>query len=341
MRNELKVLNNKASPIKIADVIRPFSHLPGTKFPLPFSNHGIQVYPASLRLLPENKLIPLNINGPVKNFTCMLDLERGTVKVFGEALSGYFRYYIFAVEDKVCFYQDRGSPILPEEASLARAEKLPASKKFEKFSLGSNKTLDWELVKRRKSLEELLPVWYRLGQMVKCPYEKGPPSLLQDLIQSTGMQAALSFLNLFQAGFSGIFHPELIDNSYLGFNLQPLGAGQNPFSSLVEGFNKIRSLLILENESTCAILPEILLFFPHGKVTGMQTSFGKIDVEWTKNHIRQMVIHCEVPSKIHFSFPKTHKNCRLKLPDLNLNLSLNCTLDLRADTHYFLSHFQE
>lgn len=337
----MKISKTKASPIKIEESLRPFSHLPGTKLPLPFSDKGIQVFPAAIRLLPENKLIPLNISGPVKNFTCMLDLEKSVIKVFGEAASGYFRYFLFASDDKVCFFQDRGNPVLIESSSLVFADKLPSSKEFEKFSLGSNKTLDWELVKRRSLLEEIMPVWYRLGQMFKCSGEHDSESLLRELLKSTGLPTKAAFLNLFHAGFSGIFHPESMDYSYLGMPLAPVESGQNPISSLVDGFNKIRSLLILENGSNCVILPEILLFFPHGKITGIQTSFGEVDVEWTKNHIRQMVIHCIKPSKVDFSFPKTHKNCRLKTADLHLNLSLNCTLDLRADTHYFFSHFQE
>lgn len=332
----MKILNNKAVPIKIADKIRPFSHLPGTKLPLPFSEKGIQVFPSALRILPENKLIPLNISGPVKNFTSVLDLEKGIITVFGNAASGYFRYHIFAREDEICFFQDRGNPVLSESAPLVSVEKLPASKKFEKFSLGSNKTLDWELVKRRQALEEILPVWYRLGQMVKCPFEHGSPSLLQDLVQSSGLPTTQHFLNLFHAGFSGILYPEL--QEHLGFNHSPIG---EDLSNIVEGFNKIRSLLIVESESKCAILPEILLYFPHGKITGLQTSFGEIDIEWTKNHIRQMVIRSKSQSKVHFLFPKRHVSCRLKTADLQLSLSLNCTIDLRTDTHYFLSHFQE
>lgn len=337
----MKISKKKASPILIDERLRPFSHLPGTKMPLPFSEKGVQVFPAAIRMLPENKLIPLKISGPVKNFTCMLDLERGVIKVFGEAVSGYFRYYIFAEDEKVCFFQDRGNPVLTEDQSLVFADKLSPSKKFEKFSLGSNKTLDWELVKRRNQLEEILPVWFRVGQMFKCSFEHGSESLLQEMLISTGLPSKAAFLNFFQTGFSGVFQPEQVDNSYLGMTMPPLESNQNTLSGLVEGYNKIRSLMILEKESDCAILPEILLFFPHGKIAGIHTSFGEIDVEWTKNHIRQMVIHCKHPSKVHFSFPKTHKNCRLKTADLHLNLSLNCTLDLRADTRYFFSHFQE
>ena len=337
----MKISHNKASPINIAEHLRPFSHLPGTKFPLPFSEKGVQIFPAAICLLQENEWIPLDITGPVKNFTSMLDIELGAVVVFGEAVSGYFRYYIFAENEEICFFQDRGHSVLSKSSSLISKTKRPSIKKLEKLSLGSNKALDWELVQRRGHLEEILPIWFQLGQMFKCSYKHGASSLLEDLLQSSGLQAKTNFLNFFKAGFSGIFHPESMDHAYLGFNQHPLDKNQNPISSLVEGFNKIRSFLVLENEKNCVILPEILLFSPHGRVTGIQTAFGKIDVEWTKNHIRQMVIHCTHSSKIDFSFPKTHKNCRLRTVDLNLNLSLNCTLDLRAGTQYFLSHFQE
>lgn len=316
--------------------MRPFSHLAGVKYPVPFSNFGVQIFPAAI--IVQGNTIPLKVEGPVLGFTSMLDLERGVIQVFGTAKSGYFRYFLFSLNGNFAYFQDRGEPIFPNE--YAQADRLPSLKEGEKISFGFSKALDFELVKRRLNWGEVLPVWFKLGQMMpKGQIEQTGDCLFKTFIQSKGLELKESFWNFFSSGFSGIFHPESHDASYLGFNMCP---SQDAFTTLHEGYKKIRSLIILEKSGVIEILPEILPLFVHGRAIRLQTSFGFVDLEWTKGMLRQMMITCKTPSSIELHFPKNHKKCRLESSaKLKLSLDLNCTLDLRKDTQYCLSHFQE
>lgn len=301
---------------KIADRFRPFSHLPGTQFPLPFSTLGVQVFPAALVVLPESRWIPLKIEGPVLQFTATLDLEKGVITVLGQSQRGYFRYSLFSKNGAVYFFQDKGEALFEQ-----LAKELPPPPSLERISFGSSKKLDWELVKRRRDLKEILPVWFRLGQMIPPQEFKQEPSLLQ----------SGDFETLFHAGFSGIFYPESTDITHSGLLLPPIGKGENPFVSLSEGYKKIRSWLIQEGES-CAILPQAP--YPQGRAAYLKTAFGSVDFEWTKGRLRKVWIDCQKDSS--FTFPKSLKSCRLKGNRLDLKKPLVLT-----QGKYFLDRFEE
>lgn len=286
----------------------PFSHTPGVKVPVPFSSTGVQVYPAAIKLLPENRLIPLNIAGPVNDFTVVLDLERGCIRVFGKGVNGHFRYYIFATNGEIFFFQDRGEPLFHK-----MARRLPVIVTKEKLTLGSSKKLNWDQVKERSKLDEILPVLFSLGQM----------------IPSTGHLLSSDFLEAFNGGFSGILYPEI--QEHLGYQTHLFG--------LNEVYQNIRSRLW--NEENNFFLPNILTEFSHGMATSLKTSFGYVDIEWTKGFMRRVLIHAKKNCSISFKFPKGHKSCCLTAPNFKLPLKLSCTLDLRADTKYLLGHFEE
>lgn len=299
--------------MKNSERFRPFSHLPGEKFPLPYSLEGVQIFPAAICLLAEHRVIPLNIDGPVQNFTSTLDLERGVIQVHGVETRGHFRYFLFCLEDKIYRFQDRGEPVFFKDAPLLEAQKLPSFQEKERISFGSTKTLDWELVKRRANLTEILPIWFHLGQMI-------PPQ------NSSSVDLEKQFLS----GFSGIFYPE--KQNFLGYDVE---AGD-----LHGGYQKIRSLLLQEDQQSCRMLSSRIS--PHGRALGFKTSFGTVDFEWTKHEMRRMWIRCTQSKSVEFHFPKLQKSCRLESnAHLKCTMHLNKTLDLRANTDYFLSHFQK
>ena len=301
----------------------PFSHLPGARFPIPFSKKGVQIFPSKLLILPEHQWMPLAIQGPVSKFTSSLDLERGVIKVFGETKEGYFRYYLFSENETLCFFQDKGQPLLPQNLTLKK--KLPIPFILERISFGSSKKLDWDLVKRRNDLKEILPVWFRLGQMI--------PSIKSSKEASLLCQEQWELL--FSTGFSGILYPEAEDVTHSNLALPPIGKNDNPFISLIEGYKRIRKKLLYEEENLCVVLPTFL--FPQGRAIGLKTTFGSVDLEWCKNRLRKVLLRCDHSQKVHFVFPKGNKRCRLA----NKKLNLNCVLDLSASNEYFLDHFEE
>ena len=115
------------------------------------------------------------------------DLEKGEVVITGKTVEGYKRHAI-----------QRGT--------------IPPH--IERLSLGSHKWLDWEMVKRRGDLCDILPVWFRLGQMVPRDGKMNFPSDFDKL-------DVVPFLEMvFHAYFSGILVPRLFDEDHQGIFLE-------------------------------------------------------------------------------------------------------------------------
>lgn len=322
--------------IKIAERFRPFSHTPGTKFPIPFTSQGIQIYPAALRLFPKGEVIPLNIQGPVKKFTAILDLEKGCIEVFGEGANGYFRYFIFGKGNDLYFKAKKA--LLPAKSPFLISDQLPSSPACERLSLGVTKVLDWDLVKRRQNMAEMMPVWFRLGQMVpKISLEK-QKSLLDQFLHTKGMEVESSFFSVFNTGFSGVLFPEGEDSNYLGYFLPP--ALSDAHALLSEGANKIRSLFFQERQDAILLLPDALHYFKQGRMLDIQATFGSFDLEWTKGMMRRMIIRCKKGGRYPFVFPKSHQSCRLSFGSVKRGWDCSSPLELEEGMEYFFDHFQ-
>jgi hypothetical protein len=281
--------------ITIAQRLRPFSHVPGTKLVLPGSRSQLVIYPTLVVVDDQEISIPLT--GPVDDFTIQLDLEKGYVKVWGHYQEGFLRYRIHATTDGKFAIVAEKSPqenLFPKEAD--NLFELPSC---ERLSLGMDKAQDWDMVSRRADLNEILPFWHRLGQLLPESHATGGTySLLP------------SFLNLFHAGFEGILSPRLEDTQHQGFHLpQPKGS---PLALLTEGSKLIRSLFFTQDGNQMEILPLLPPEFHAGRMIHISCGdFGTLDIEWTKKTLRRMVFHSKVKSELKFIFPKHLKTFRL------------------------------
>lgn len=314
--------------------LRPYTHLPGTKFPFVEIRKGVQVFPKELVILPEGQVISLDLKAPMTEFTVFFDIVSQKIEVRGRVEKDPIRYYLFASDGEIGFHQDRGP-------SLLTSIKKPMThyREMECLSLGVSKALDWELVRRRRDLKELLPVWFCLGQIASFQELKNP-SLAKSLIDSENPMQAFS--DLFLAGFSGIFYPEKNDPLRQGFCLPPVSSEENAFQSLAQGYHKLRSLLIQENAGRCFFLPGMLRYFAAGRAKNLKTSFGTVDLEWTKNQVRRVRIDCDHSMRFELAFPKHVETFRLESSnDLHLDLANHSILDMQEGTQYFLSHFQK
>lgn len=212
--------------IKIASRYKPYSHscktecmLPGTSlcfqvFPTHISCHDLSVFP-----IKKGAEWELNVRGPVENFTVQLDLEHGSICVWGYALEGYFRYRIQALttgEKNAFAFRFEKTP--PEGIVLQECQGLKASIWNEqknvwldsliyqpkdnilffsgqvppsyftpqsdcRLSFGNHKAQEWEHVLRRLDLLEIFPFWVRLGQQVPftaLKTEEGTAFLLKE-----------------------------------------------------------------------------------------------------------------------------------------------------------------
>ncbi len=302
--------------IKIAERLHPFSHQPGTHLMLPGSQHSLQIFPTLLRLYDHHTLIgevTFSLTGPVRDFTIIQDLERLEVRVFGHTREGYFRY--------VC---KKGAPLslqmvkgnLALKTNLSLGESLPLQVPAERLSLGSHKAQDWMLMQRRLLLEELLPLWFRLGMITPAPTTKvGEDDLLgvcRKAIEERRTEAiGPAFLNLFLAGFSGLFVPQLEDALHQGFTLPPLRSHSQLFL-LTEGARLIRSLFIQQEGNRIALLPALPAEFHSGRMVGIECPpFGQIDMEWSKKELRRLILRATSDGEISFVFRPELKEFRL------------------------------
>lgn len=343
--------------ITIAERLHPFSHVPGISCMLPGSSFSLQVFPTLLRLhdLTSCQLAlageaNLSITGPVKDFTVIQDLEQCEIVVFGHAQEGYFRYHCRAhVEGMRIEVAKGGLQIDSQTPKIQLGKEALPKKTFERLSLGWHKAQDWTLMQRRLALEELLPLWHRLGQITPKPafYSNEGAALLldvcRDLIAKRDRVALVPALeNLFLAGFSGLFVPRLIDGQHQGFALPPISpqCQLSPLILLTEGADLIRSLFVQQNQNELAILPALPPQFHCGRMVDLETSLGKLDLEWSKKQIRRLILRTATDGQVRFLFQTGLKEFRLQEGSRKEFLACGETLSVEKGREYLLDNFR-
>ena len=172
--------------ISIAERLRPFSHLPGTATILPGPGYQVQIFPCFIRFYRLHRNLPvtltelsLDLKGPIQQFTICNDLEKGRLTVSGMTAEGWMRYHLIGAQNQenVRFLIDRAPPagfhihndqekyclrdkewldlFLLNQKSAFVPYQVP---RCDRLSLGCHKAQDWELIKRRLSLQEIFPL---------------------------------------------------------------------------------------------------------------------------------------------------------------------------------------
>jgi hypothetical protein len=359
--------------ITIAQRFRPFSHQAGTQCLLPGSSYTFQIFPCLIRIQDlsiqsSQPLIEyqLNLQGPVQDFTVMQDLEKGWIRVWGHAQNGYVRYrfrtdqkgreiqlYVEkSPDDGLLVTTNHHSVLLQAQEALSIM--MPSTEwepfvppSIDRLALGSHQTLDWDLVRRRLDLKEILPVWYRLGQLVPANHltYKETTSLFkqcQMAIEETAIEAiGSSLLHLFQAGFKEMLLPRLFDDHYQGF--APIfveNASTSPLVLLSEGVPLIRSLFIQTQKDRISILPALPAELSSGRLTHTPVSKGFIDLEWSKKWIRRLIFdsHEEQVLTFHFKHVKAYR-LRSQKNEKGLKCLNQSTLHFKKNVRYFFDNF--
>lgn len=352
--------------ISIAQRLHPFSHQPGIFCLLPGTSLRFQIFPALLRVHDLSSAeprfvceLPVNVGGPVSNFTVVNDLEKGEIQVFGHSAKGYFCYLIKALQGsnewiiRVRNNPDKQDLIAVEEPSSTLPPFLPETR--ERLSLGVHKAQEWESMQRRQDFAELFPYWLRLGQLVSykpianAPVE-GSAVLLnkcKEILTAHSPECFLKpFYSLFLAGFQGIFCPRLVDDQFQGFGLKEVSPHSqfSPLYLLTEGANVIRSLFIKEESNHVAILPSLPPEFHAGRF--LDVACGKastISIEWSKKSLRRMVVCAIEEEQVLFVFPKEIKRFRLRknLQEPGSKVLTSTPLLLHAGQKYFIDQFEK
>lgn len=318
--------------IRIAERLRPFSHRPGTRLILPRSDHVLTLYPTLFKV--NDRSIPLELSGPVKEFTVQLDLEKGCVWVWGFYREGYRRFCLWSESGEFRMAGTRGG----DQA----AAPLFHSKPFERLSLGSHKKQDWCLVKRRGDLKEIVPHWMRLAQLIPQvqPHQEGALGFMLQ-IQKNKPTLHDEIWQLYDVGFDGIFHPRLEDEDHLGISLPPVSRQCSPLALIAEGAKFLRSLFI-ESGSQISILPCLPSAFHCGRMVSIDLgTAGLLDMEWSKKMIKRMVFYSAVDQEQTFLFQKEIKNFRLKRGSEKGEkiISTGSALSFAKDCTYYFDRF--
>lgn len=276
--------------IEIGEKIKPFSHVPGTRCLVPGSRFVVQAFPALLRIEGYADL-PIQVTGPVKEFTVQLDLEKKCVLLWAIAKEGYFKFKLEAIEEGLTLTMDRAPKeglqigdkrfVSKEKALIVVGGTYLAVPRTEKLSLGNLKAQEWDLVWRRMELKEIAPALFLLGQMI--PTEKDAHGGTETLLKKS--------LDLFvRTSFSDLLIPRLKDEQHQGIAPVEAGTG-DPLALLQKSYREIRSFLIHESNPTLKILPHLPKEWDAGRVEGLHVEgLGEIDLEWSRGQIRRMVL---------------------------------------------------
>ena len=302
--------------IDITDRFRAFSHSPGHEAMIPASLSKVKVFPAALEIVclltGEKKVFFWNLKGPVLPFTVEQDLEKACLRIYGEAEQGYFRFVLKKEEGVIVLYLEKtpleGVALLDSSGIVQKVffsgEKIFSvddrssceNTQIEQLFLGNSKHKDWDLIRKRRDLAEVLPFWYALGQRApELAKEEGP---VMDLLAQIEERVVLKdrsvgelILKLYLAGFSGGLVPRAFDSECQGILPLSSSVATSAETLLKRGAVLIRSLFFQENQGVYYILPCLPSEFVCGKMLGIITNSGsRIDLEWTKHKMRRMTV---------------------------------------------------
>ena len=342
--------------IEIAERLHPFSMQPGCEFLLPYTSLRVRAYPACVIIddlasgLAENGIsIGWDVTGPVKDFSATQDLERGELRVQGRYTEGYFRYVLHTRANSPdivlraertpasgVFFRIENDGVQTRNGLLQQKEEidLPGGKMMkdrstcaiERLSFGNHKKQDWDLIRRRGSLSEIFPLWYRLGQVIpEAPVKgiTGTAALLEPcraaIFSGAPDTIHSSFNALFLAGFEGGLSPRLQDSDRSGIKV---GGEMLHFDSHIDlsplilvnqGAKLIRSLFLQESDGRVKLLPSLPPELACGRLVNASCGVeGRINVEWTKKRLHKVVFAALSDQQVMFDFCRGEVSCRLR-----------------------------
>lgn len=322
--------------ISLFEKFKPFSHKPGISCLLPQTSYEVEVFPSLVRIYDiktgKRECIleeEIPIQGPLKDFTVVQDLERNIISVFGKNL----------------FYH------IKSDLSIVFQKKMPFSEKKlqEKLFFGVHKQQDWEKIVRRKDFGEILPFWFALGSgygnIVPPQKKSGIFSLLDEcqevIFRHRPEHILSSFEKVFLAGFRGILVPRLKDEDYQGIVFEE--AYGNPLYLLSYGYHLLRSLFIEKRKESLHILPNLPPSFFSGKLINVEIPpYGIFALEWSKKTIRRIHIESSFEGYLPLVFSSHLKQFRFRknLKERGKSQSCKTPLEISKGTFY-LDRFEK
>ena len=371
--------NLKLMLIDIAERLRPFTHLPGNFHVLPGSSLRLQIFPTFIAVEDISEAIPvtlsnlkINILSKLKEFTVQQDLEKGRIVVWGRQNVGFLRYtiqalkgafgVIFCIEKGVdVHFSSEGSwdllPLSDKKNSFFLGPKTKELLKLdfyrppilERLSLGNHKSQDWSSIYRRGKMEEIFPLWHRLGQQVLLDKVKNQEKssffepFRYAIEHREKKQIIPFFLNLFLENFDFMLTPRLVDTDHRG-NFTHLNLKGSPLSLLTEGQAIIRSLFIHEDEAAINILPFLPEEFHCGRLINIACGkSGVLCMEWNKKALRSMTFHAKENQVVTFNISQSKTKCRIRTSyqDKGKAFISSEPVEIKANQSYWFDNFKK
>lgn len=273
--------------------LHPFSHKLGACCLIPKTSYFVQAFPAKLFVFELN-----NVKKPIKEIilpyangiTLQLDLESFCVHIFSDKFSFYLNH------------------------ELILLKKRPKKEQgLERICFGITKKQEMERIAQRADMQEIFPIWFRLGQFFELPplvEKKGIFSLIEDCEQKIGCKEEIlqAFLTLFKASFRSIFLPRTEDDEWQ--NLFPsVDVKSSSLYLFREGWRLIRQLIFIEQENTLHFLPHLPSKLVSGRAYDLHWTAGRLHLEWSKHKIRKVTVMVEKEIEIKIHSPNISAFC--------------------------------
>lgn len=364
--------------IRIAQRFLPYCHDAGMTCLLPGTAVSVRVYPTSVEctLIGEGApqplgTIPIPVEGPVHGLTGSLDLERGSLRIWGESRRGYFRYRLslerepevrlILLPERSPEQQTEHGTLFGKETSLLLPSSVDAAlptRPRERLSLGCHKAQDWTLIRRRQLMAEWMPLWHWCGQWHRQPADTCASWIDESslrgmwaraLATSDADAATAAATTLYQTAFDGFFVPTPHTSHLMGAGLLPTAA-ENATSLLADGALLIRSLFVIDDDadtsatSAVKLLPTLPRQLHAGRYLGALCCQGlaQVNFEWSKHLLRRAIISPLREGTLQLSWQKALQRCRLRrYPDgIDTPLHNGHTLALTPGHTYHLDCFE-
>lgn len=222
--------------------------------------------------------------------------------------------------------------------------KLPQERLF----LGKSKKQEWEKIKERRDLNEIFPLWMRLGTSYPESAFSSSSLLLLEQCQEAIEKKAHdklfeAFFSIFLAYFEKMLVPRLTDTEYQGIVTEKGPVTGTPLGLLKKSASLIRSLFISSNKKQLSFLPHLPRECYAGKMTGVVEELGSLDFEWTKKNMRRLHFSSKHTGEVLFSFPSHIKSFRLRrsYKEKGRTCMADIPLSLQSGTPYLFDRFQD
>ena len=348
--------------IKIAHRIKPYSHHKPTKCLIPRSVFSAHIVPGMLTLQNEltkrRVLIRILVKGPIEQFTVEINPKRNQVMVSMHTDKGVARYSLYRDANDIILKVEkapRGGLKLRfndveqghskrEEVILAKDQSVMPEPHRERLFLGSTKAQNIEAISWRNDMKEVLPLLFAMSQKVpqiESEKEKGGVYELLKPLGNLKKGHEEAWADLFHAGFESLLAPRANDTDYQGLTKRESEDSALPM--LVQLKSLILSMFIEVSGSTVEVLPNLPKSFVSGKLIGIETSFGMIDLEWTKRKIRRMAIYATCEEKVTLKFPPNLISYSVSEGRGFKEVIRKASSPLRviAKTNYYLTNFKK